>query len=308
MKQRSSGFTLLELALVLLVITVLLGGLAVPFTRQIETRRIAETNKAMATIQDALIGYAMSHSYSCTCSYDVNGLWSSSNSTCPEQTATFSLPGACATTGTASTTQVVMHHYLPCPTWSNNGIEPTRDSAGNCPAPPAGNSHVGFLPWATLGVPETDAWGDRYAYDVYLPYANSSPGYGFSTSWPPDVNNPQDGQLYVCNAAGCTLPPSATPPSPSPYIAVQVPALVISYGPDGEGGYSANNNQWAVYPPPNEPDELQNATYGGSLSNRAYVSHPPIAASSTNAQFDDLVTWLSWSALVNRVCPAGGCP
>lgn len=306
MKRRQRGFTLLELALVLLVITVLLGGLAVPFTRQIETRRIAETQKAMATIQDALIGYAMSHSYSCTCSYNASG--APSGGTCPLQTSPPTLPGACPTTGTPSTTQTVVRHYLPCPTWGNNGLEPTRNANGSCPLPPSGNTHVGFLPWATLGVPETDAWGDRYAYDVYLPYANAGPGYGFSTSWPPDPNNPLDGQLYVCNTAGCTLPPPAVPPTPSPYVAVQVPAVVFSYGPDGEGGYSANNNQWAVPPSASEPDELQNATYGNSLGNRAYVSHPPTADGSPKGQFDDLVTWLSWSALVNRVCPAGGCP
>ncbi len=307
MRPRQRGFTLLELALVLLVITVLLGGLAVPFTRQIETRRIAETQKAMATIQDALIGYAMSHSYSCTCSYDSSG--AVSGGTCPKQT-TPPFPGACPSQepAAAGTTLTFVRHYLPCPTWSNDGLEPTRNANGNCPLPPPGNPHVGFLPWATLGVPETDAWGNRYAYDVYLPYADAGLGDGFSTSWPPDPSNPQDGQLYVCSTSGCALPPPAAPPAPSPYVAVQVPAVVISYGPDGEGSYSANNNQWAVPPPTSEPDELQNATYMGSQANRAYVSHPPTADGSPKGQFDDLVTWLSWSALVNRVCPAGGCP
>ena len=306
MRRRQRGFTLLELALVLLVITVLLGGLAVPFTRQIETRRIAETNKAMATIQDALVGYAMSHSYSCTCSYDSTG--NLSGGTCPAQTATHSLPGACPAAGTDSSTLDAVRHYLPCPNWNGDGTEPARDpTTGFCPPSPSGNTHVGFLPWVTLGVPETDAWGNRYAYDVYLPYAASQPGYGFSTSWPPDPNYPQDGQLYVCNVAGCRMPAPIPLPTPSPYLAIQVPAVVISYGPDGLGAFNANNNQWGMMPnPTGAADEYQNAVYGGSNNYRAYVSHPP--TESSNGQFDDLVTWLSWPALVNRVCPAGGCP
>ncbi len=305
MKIRSRGFTLLELALVLLVITVLLGGLAVPFTRQIETRRIAETNKAMATIQDALVGYAMSHS--CRCVYGntpSGGPYSldTTNSTCNVTTV-------CPSTST--TGQTLTHPSLPCPNWDGTGVEATRTSTGDCSPPPPGNIHVGFLPWVTLNVPETDAWGDRYAYDVYLPYANSMIGFSTtpssSLSSPPDPQNPQPGQLYVCNAAGCRLPAPNPISNPSPYLATQVPAVVISYGPDGLGAFNANNNQWGMMPnPTGAADEYQNAVYGGSNNYRAYVSHPP--TESSNGQFDDLVTWLSWPALVNRVCPAGGCP
>ena len=301
MRRRQRGFTLLELALVLLVITVLLGGLAVPFTRQIETRRIAETQKAMATIQDALVGYAMSHS--CQCAYTLNnGSYVLDNSTTTCSTSVCS--------PTSQTGQTIRHPYLPCPNWDGTGVEAAR-TAGDCPPPPSGNLHVGFLPWITLGVPETDAWGNRYAYDVYLPYANSTIGFsttGLGLSSPPDPQNQQAGQLYVCNTAACRLPVPNPMPSPSPYLATQVPAVVISYGPDGRGGFGANNNQWAAMPnQASAPDEYMNAIYGGSTNYRGYVSHPPVDAGSPGGRFDDLVTWLSWPALVNRVCPAGGC-
>jgi len=54
------GFTLIEMAIVLVIITILIGGLAVPLSAQIQARRIAETRADMRAIQDALIGYAMS--------------------------------------------------------------------------------------------------------------------------------------------------------------------------------------------------------------------------------------------------------
>lgn len=56
-----SGFSLIELAIVLVVVALLLGGLLVPLTMQIEQQKIRETNKALEEIKEALAGYALSH-------------------------------------------------------------------------------------------------------------------------------------------------------------------------------------------------------------------------------------------------------
>lgn len=58
--EHESGFTLIELAIVLVVVALLLGGLLVPLTMQIEQQKIRETQKAMDEIKEALIGYAAS--------------------------------------------------------------------------------------------------------------------------------------------------------------------------------------------------------------------------------------------------------
>ncbi|MHB8915665.1 MAG: type II secretion system protein [Thiobacillus sp.] len=57
------GFSLIELAIVLVIVTLLVGGLAMPLSAQIQARRIAETRADMDVINDALIGYAMSHTF-----------------------------------------------------------------------------------------------------------------------------------------------------------------------------------------------------------------------------------------------------
>lgn len=59
--KRTRGFTLIELAIVLVIITILIGGLAMPLSAQIQARRIGETKKTLEEAREAIIGYAMSH-------------------------------------------------------------------------------------------------------------------------------------------------------------------------------------------------------------------------------------------------------
>jgi prepilin-type N-terminal cleavage/methylation domain-containing protein len=58
-EQTQSGFTLVEMAMVLFIVTLLLTGLVPTITSQMEQQRTNETRKQMAEIRDALIGYAL---------------------------------------------------------------------------------------------------------------------------------------------------------------------------------------------------------------------------------------------------------
>ena len=60
-KQPARGFTLVELAMSLLVIGLLMGTLILPVTGQFNARAIDETVKTMENIKEALIGYAMTN-------------------------------------------------------------------------------------------------------------------------------------------------------------------------------------------------------------------------------------------------------
>ena len=55
------GFSLIEMAFVLVIVTLLLGGLLVPFSTQVEQKRIAETQKGMEEIKEALLGFAVAN-------------------------------------------------------------------------------------------------------------------------------------------------------------------------------------------------------------------------------------------------------
>lgn len=57
----SAGFTLIELAIVLFIITVLVGGMLTPLSRQISDRQHRETRQILEDARLALAGYALSH-------------------------------------------------------------------------------------------------------------------------------------------------------------------------------------------------------------------------------------------------------
>jgi prepilin-type N-terminal cleavage/methylation domain-containing protein len=53
------GFTLVEMAVVLVIVGLMLGGLLLPLSAQMDQQHFSETRKGLDDIQEALIGYAM---------------------------------------------------------------------------------------------------------------------------------------------------------------------------------------------------------------------------------------------------------
>jgi type II secretory pathway pseudopilin PulG len=56
---RQCGFTLAEMAIVLVIAMLLLSGFLIPFGTQIQNKRIADTQKTLDEIREALVGYAI---------------------------------------------------------------------------------------------------------------------------------------------------------------------------------------------------------------------------------------------------------
>ena len=128
MSSRRQGFTLVELAIVLFIITLLLGGMLTPLGQQIAERQNSDTRHTLEAARTALVGYALSHR-------DGNG-----------------------------------RPYLPCPDQLGGDGREDRLPEGRCAAA------VGGLPWHTLGVAETDAWGNRLDYAVSPAFADANQG------------------------------------------------------------------------------------------------------------------------------------
>lgn len=274
------GFTLIELAIVLVIMTILIGGLAVPLSAQIQARRIAETNKTLEEAKEAIIGYAISRSSpsSCTCVYKIDETLNEQdsppdNSDDPDSTCPISL---CPTTGTAALTIPIARHYLPCPNVNGDGKEPARD-LGRCPKP------EGFLPWVTLGTGRQDAWGNHLRYRVSDAFSTDA---GFSST--------SVGDIQICGAsknegnADCGTLGN---------VAGNVPVVLVSHGPNGWGARNVSGTNLAN---PSGNNEKENANT--STVDKEFVSRTP------SDDFDDLVTWISADQLRGRICPPGGCP
>jgi prepilin-type N-terminal cleavage/methylation domain-containing protein len=60
-RRRLRGFTLIELAIALVILALLLGGLLLPLSTQIKARRVQETQRILEQVRESLIGYALSH-------------------------------------------------------------------------------------------------------------------------------------------------------------------------------------------------------------------------------------------------------
>jgi len=251
--KRIRGFSLIELAIVLVIVTLLIGGLAVPLTAQIQARRIAETKKTLEEAREAIVGYAMTH----TVDHD----------------------------GDADTPR---RPYLPCPDGDGDGIEDRI--AGVCTQPMA--LQMGWFPWVTLGTAEKDAWGNRLRYATHNDLTRAveiNPSSGFHSDSAPLPNDPRWNQ--VCSNQNC----------PNVDVAANVPVVLISHGPNGWG---ARNISGSTLANPTGANELTNLDW-----DNLFVSRTPTQPGDANGEFDDLVTWLSFNVLINRVCPAmGGCP
>lgn len=163
--RRQHGFSLIELAIVLVIVTLLIGGLAVPLSAQIKARRIAETQKTLDEVREAIIGYALSKSI--LVDHD----------------------------GDAST-QDKNHTYLPCPdSVDEDGLE-DREPGGECSA------NSGNVPWATLGTGIQDAWGNRLQYRLTSGAPND---YGNSKANSFSSSSSGDNQICSTSSGGCTV-------------------------------------------------------------------------------------------------------
>ncbi len=240
MKKEHYGFTLIEMAMVLMIVGLLLGGMLVPLSAQMDQRNASDTQKALSDIKEAIIGYALA-----------NG-----RLPCPANPS--DVTGVTSTAGISRTT---------CTSTA---------------------SSTGVLPWATLGVNETDAWGNRYTYRVSPDFADP-----IGTTTGGCTPTPTLATFGLCSVGNLNVLSAA---SGGVTIAGNVPVVIISHGKDGAGAYTPQGIQ---LPRGNDNDELENSD--GSADNN-YVSH------TLTPTFDDLVVWISPNILFNRMVAAGKLP
>lgn len=243
----SRGFTLIEMAMVMMIVGLLLAGLVPTLSAQMELRRINETRKQLEEIKEALVGF------------------------------------------------VIINGRLPCPA---DGLIPTGQlnagkeaKTGTVCANITNNMANGVIPWAILGVNETDAWGRRFTYRIASDFADdfNNPTYGN-----PCVPNPAPTQasFALCSTGNLVVAASFTYTTG---ITNEAPAVTVSHGENGLGAYTPNGVKIPITGA--SSDEAANAD-----NNNDFVYH------EATSDFDDQVIWLSTNILFNRMVAAGKLP
>ena len=227
---RKLGFSLVELAIVLIIIgTVTASGLVMGQT-MIESARRASTNNKLDAIETALMAYRLAYSR-LPCPTDATLTESSGNFGMEATTQ-----GAC--TGT------------PAPNYSYTIVGGLNINAS------ASTTVVeGAVPVRALNLPDeyqVDAWGRKISYAVWTPMTagNAFLTYGVT---------PSCGGIRVKNAGGGYRTQAAS-------------YALISYGPDGHGGYPKGGGSTRYNARSTNPDEQTNAHYDNTGADTGYAA------------------------------------
>jgi prepilin-type N-terminal cleavage/methylation domain-containing protein len=276
--RRDLGFSLIEIAVVLVILSILIATVAVPIGSQLNQRRAAETQRSLDLAQQALIGYTSANGR-LPCPATDGVTIGPVNSFGDEQFATAAdsaVTGKCA----------YWAGYLPARTL---GLSPLDSEGFMVDAWGLRQNRIRYAVWGSDVVSVGTAF-------VLYPFTKTG---GMKAATTTDLSDANKRFIFVCQSA-----PLGTLPTASSAAVVnacgagvvrltdKTPVVIYSLGSNAATGGTGT-------------DEAFNVKTTGSQS-FAFVSHTPTAG-PTN-EFDDLVNWLSLNVLFNNMQAAGKLP
>ena len=165
----SRGYSLIEIALALLVLGILLSAVLLPLQARLTTEQLHEVDNTLEQARTAVVAFAISHR---TAHRQLN-----------YGGVIYDIPAG--------------RPYLPCPDIDNDGVEDRAANTTDEPLPVAEltvamtcREHKGLLPWRTLGMRvNTDPWGNRIGYRVDPSFASGL--LGFDETFRADMFDPR---------------------------------------------------------------------------------------------------------------------
>ena len=276
-RRTALGFTLLEITIVLFIVGLMIAGLLSPLETQLESRDRRQTMETMNQIAEALYGYAIT-----------NG-------------------------------------RLPCPDTDSDGLsdpifDPTNTAVPNPTAVCTATSispRAGFVPFAELGVPPGDAWGNRILYAVSSPNYTAPEADGLCNgNTPPNQHFDlcTKGQLEIHTRGDNPATPGTQESKHESTLTKDIPAVLLSHG---RNGFGATTLDGIKRPAPSGGDEIKNqdadTASPGPYMSRGYSRGTGGCAdndveSTPLCEFDDIVVWLAPTILNSKMVSAGRLP
>jgi prepilin-type N-terminal cleavage/methylation domain-containing protein len=263
-----TGFTLVEMAVVLAIVGLLLGSLMYTLSAQTDQRNFEETRRRIEQARELVLAYAL-----------VKG-----QLPCPARSNSAGVEVRDAATRRCVDGAAVEDYYG---------------------GPLAGGAVGGFLPASTIGYGQVDssgfavdAWQNRIRYAVAKSLAASTcSGTPTNPHWVNAINMKangiacQPGDLVVCKSATGITPFACGGAANQIMSQSLVVAVVYSTGKNG-----ATSDASRV-------DEAANLD-----GNPVFVYHAPAPSSGAGGEFDDQFTWITVGELYGKLIAAGVLP
>ncbi len=264
-----SGFTLAELAIVLVIVGFLLGGTMAMISSQTDQRKWNDTQSRLEAARDALLGYAIA-----------NG-----RLPCPASSTSAGAEVRLGT-GVCGATGATQEYY--------GGV--------------VGGVTYGLLPAVTLGYQPVDsqgfaldAWGNRirYAISRVTTPVTTSANFTNATNLAGSGISVLPNDLVVCaSATGIAAgPPGSCGGVATNSVTNQKTVVAVLYSP-------GKNGLGQVTP---GLDEKTNGNPTGA-NDPVFISHTPTPIGAANGEFDDQVLWISVGTLYSKLIAAGVLP
>ncbi len=276
----AGGFTLTELAVVMVIIALVLATAMYTLSAQTDQRDFDETRTRLQQARDLVVAFALA-----------NGR----------------LPCPARYTSSASHSQG-LESFCSAASGSCSGSETTTvQSHGNC-----SNYYNGYLPAASIGFQPTDssgfavdAWNNRIRYVVSgttpTGCSATSPTLVFTSTTNMKTYGVacQPADLLLCRSASGPITASSCVTATNQAVASNVVvAVLLSVGKNGSSAADATAATAL-----GRVDEAANLD-----GNASFVVHTPTGSDAANGEYDDQFAWITAGELYNRLVAAGQLP
>lgn len=280
---RYAAFSLVEMAIVLVILGLLLGGAMALIGPQRDVQKVKDTETEIQRTQDALIAFAINRP---------NG-----NLPCPDTNpATPGLEGPRVAAGVNAGKCQRLEGWVPFALIGGVG---RQDAWGNRLRYRVSPTYSQVSPWPPVGSPVM-----KYTLGTVI-------------TNPPVLPIVFPEALYICN-----IPVAATPPTActdiNANVANNLVAVIVSYGKNGFG--ARNMESGVLQSLPTGAYELENTngrnaadtadTVDGvnAPNNRRFIANVPNPVGSANGEFDDIVGWIPQGLFHSKMLAAGKLP